>query len=131
MSEGPYVRAALFCEAFFVREDGTMVIDGLINGRTYDPNDGRDGDPFVEHLKAFVSFSAGDYRGISRLEIQPPPEVEGDAYGANVTFADSGSGPWYLFEFGATFPGPGLYWFDIYLDGESITRIPFGIAPRA
>jgi len=129
---GPFLQAALFCDKILTEQDGTLsairIIDRVF--QTYRGPETIEGMPSVKiNISVLVSLKSGDFKGKKELKITPkspsglimpgfsgPILFEGDERGVNV-----------MLMYGFDTKEEGLYWFDVELDGELITRMPLRI----
>lgn len=125
-NDGPHLNTAMICERILNEQDGVVSAIRIIDRVTFgaDP-DGNLLNPQYP-VTLFIGFRAGSARGRHSLSLQvekpsgeqiplltAPMHFEGEERGANVFFAMP-------FE-----PDQeGLYWFDVILGEERVTRIP-------
>ena len=123
---GPYVGAALFCEKLLAEQDGVVSAVRIID-RVFFVT-GEDGRPLQPQspLTLLVTMKSGAARGSYSLEVRQekpsgeelsvvtaPVLLEGEDRGANLVLN-------LIFEPDQA----GLYWFDVYFEGELKTRVP-------
>ncbi len=128
---GPYLQVACLCEKILDEKDGVKSAIRIIDRVTHQvagPSPPEEMEPFDYNIFLLVKLKSGAARGPMELTIRldkpsgesPPPIVNdlnfegeddrGIDIAANMTIR---------------FDQPGLYWFDIRLGGERLTRIPF------
>jgi len=131
-TSGPFLQAALFCDKVLQEQDGTLsairIIDRVL--QTYQGPEITEGMPSVKiNISVLVALKSGDFRGKKELKITPkspsglimpgfsgPLLFEGDERGVNVIL---------MYSFDTK--EEGLYWFDVQLDDELLTRMPLRI----
>jgi len=128
-ASGPFLAAALLCENILEEKDGVLsairIVDRIIHGAR-GPNPPEDMPPVPVNLRALISLKSGAARGRFAVGIvlekpsgqrEPAVEIpvllEGEDRGANLNIA---------LAFQAELEG--LYWFEVQLDGQPITRMP-------
>jgi hypothetical protein len=130
ITSGPYLSAAFLCEKVLREADGVFsfirVVDKwTVTGTTQTML------PTVIQANLVVLLKSGIHRGSSQITITPttPSGVLMPAIEVPLIFEgddDHGSG----FNAPIGFPAQesGLYWFDVSLDGQAITKIPLRVA---
>jgi hypothetical protein len=132
---GPYLAAACLCERVLEEKDGVLsairMVDRIMVQGVVPPGVEAPPMPAIPiQLTALISFKNGAARGSARLTLQPrspsdfklpgpsfPILFEGDEdRGVNIRF---------LVQFQAQ--EEGLYWFDVLLDEELLTRMPLRV----
>ena len=129
---GPYLAAAFLCETVLQERDGILsairIVDRII-ATASGPSAPQQMPPVAVNLTALIIFRSGDAKGSFTVKIQPvspsgfrTPEValpiflEGDDRGANLVS---------IIAFQAR--EEGLYWFDVSLNKDLITRMPLRV----
>jgi hypothetical protein len=132
-SGGPYLCGAFICEKVLQEKDGVLSAIRIVD-RIYHRAVGRDAPenmpPVTLDLKMLLIFKSGKARGRYDVEVRPilpsqrvlqavslPMHLEGDD--------DRGANLIVNLAFQAT--EEGLYWFEVLVNGESITRVPLRI----
>jgi hypothetical protein len=125
---GPFLIAALFCEKVLHEKDGVLslirVVDRFTHTNTPDKMPA-----FPIQISILLGLRSGDIKGKQEVVINPitpsgktlpktslPVLFEGADQGANLNIT-------YAF----VAEEEGLYWFDIILNGNSITKMPLRI----
>ena len=132
-NQGPYLSAAFFCERVLTERDGVASAIRIVDrvNRTVimpDPPDVME--PFDYQLFLFVSFKAGKARGPMPLEIrmEKPSGTSPRPSRQTVNFeGDDERGVNVIAEMTMRLDVAGLYWFDVQLDGQRVTRIPLRV----
>jgi hypothetical protein len=126
---GPYLAAAVLCEKVLEDKDGVLSAIRMVD-RFVITAQGvgapQNMPPVPVNLSALIVFKSGDAKGSYSVKIRPvapsgrfAPEIslpiflEGDERGANL-----------LVNLGFQAVEEGLYWFDILLNEELVTRMP-------
>ncbi len=131
-NSGPYLAAALICEKVLQEKDGTISIIRMVDRVTLTAPAALSPEqlPLVPiNLYAFISLKSGSAKGRSTIKwrIEPPSGIalpeqllpvlfEGEDRGVNLTLA-----------LNLVVDQEGLYWFDVFLEDQLLTRIPLRI----
>ena len=87
-------------------------------------------EPFKYQITLYVSFKAGSARGPMMLEVrlQKPSGESPSPFSQELNFeGDDERGVNVVGQLNMEFETAGLYWFDVYLGGHRVTRIPFRV----
>lgn len=130
---GPYLSAAFFCEKVLVEQDNVKSVVRIIDRVTHTvlaPSPPQELTPFPYNMTLFMRFKSGRARGTYTLEVQPT-KPSGEAMPANrntILFeGEDDRGVDTIINTMITFDQVGIYWFNISLNDERITRIPFRV----
>jgi hypothetical protein len=139
---GPYLNAAVLCERAIQETDGVLTIVRAVDKVVAQPRPGA-GDtaahattmrPFPLSLSLVVLMKAGQARGDYTLAIRPqdPTGSQLPVLETPLSFAgtDDGQGVNVVINLNLGIQHEGLYWFDVLLTGELITRLPLRIEYR-
>jgi hypothetical protein len=125
----PYVSLACLCENIIVDATGRRSLINVLDTITITPVPGATGQPVAE-FQVVVGVKSGDVVGSSALSVSlrtPSTTVKG------------GPGPWRVHLMGGVHGAVlnlaiqlqvgeyGLYWFDVFWEGELLTSIPLAI----
>jgi hypothetical protein len=135
---GPYINAAVLCERVIQETDGVLTIIRAVDKVTAQPILGPDDtaapgimQPFPLSLSLIVLMKAGQARGDYTLSIRPEDPTGGQlpALETPVSFTgtDDGQGASVVINLNLGVQHEGLYWIDVLLSGELITRVPLRI----
>ena len=129
---GPYLQMSVFCEKVLQERDGVISVVRVIDrvNRTAAGPDAPDAMPSFDYqLTAVITLKAGRARGGVQVEIEPElpsglrqpraamtAQMEGNERGQNL-----------IMNLQMKFEEPGVYWFNVYVDGRLITRMPFTV----
>jgi hypothetical protein len=128
MAVKPYVTAALFCDKVLVESDSTVSIIRIADRITYaDP-----GPLLPEHVQPvgevtmFVSLKSGEAVGNFTIVIRgtQPTGDSTDSPPIAITLSGGDHGQNIVMPVRIVLKNPGLHWFDVIFDGETLTRIP-------
>ena len=129
--DGPFLAMAVFCERVLEEKTGVLslirVIDRLqIEGA---PMPSQEAPPLPASLTAVVSFKAGSARGSHNLAIRPesPAGLHLPEASLTVLFEGEDRGVNAIVGISVPIQQEGLYWFDVLLDGQRVTRMPLRI----
>jgi len=129
---GPYIQAACFCEIALQDKESVLslirIIDTL-NTNAAGPNPPEDMPPVTHMLKLVLMLKSGMARGRYNLKLVPqlPDGSTKDAKIMTVHFEGDEKGHNVIMNMAFTFEVEGLYWFNIYLDDDKLTAIPFRV----
>jgi hypothetical protein len=134
----PFVQVACLCDTVIVGSDQVATLVRIIDTFSVDlRNPLPDGTKAMVALTIFISVKSGDVSGKHRLglRLRRPSktpqetnwldvELNGGVHGANINLAVN-----------LVDPTEGLYWFDVFWNGEAeqdlLTAIPFFIRPES
>ena len=132
-SQGPYLAAAFLCEKVLMEADGVAsairIVD-RVNHTVAGPEPPVEMEPFNYQIMLFLSFKSGSARGPMALEIrmERPSGESPNPSRVTINFeGDDERGVNRVTTMNLTLSMPGLYWFDVSLDGHRITRVPFRV----
>lgn len=132
-SQGPFLSAAFLCEKVLREADGVTsairIVD-RINRGTIGPELKRDMDPFEYNLFLYLSLKSGSARGTMELVIrlEDPSATSKPVHTQTINFeGDDERGANIIADLRLRLSLQGLHWFDIFLDGVRITRIPLRV----
>lgn len=132
---GPFVAAALFCEKLLQDKDGVLSIIRAVDVLTvHKPSEltlGPDGKPTVPVTKLWlvIMFKSGDATGEHTIKVDavfPSGKIEPGAEN-RVNLLGGGNGATLHGEVPVDVSEEGLYWYDVFFDGERATRMPLQI----
>ena len=128
--QGPYLQMAVICERVLREQDGVLSVIRIIDRLTHTIVGTEMPDPLppVSYTVWFaLAFKSGSARGRQTLKIeQEQPSglrslllehslmLEGEDRGAN-----------FVAQVQAKFEHEGVYWFDVFLNDQFVTRMPF------
>jgi hypothetical protein len=127
---GPYVALAIFCENALQEADGVLSAVRIVDTFTVsDPASLPAGVRPLLPLTALVGFRSGNAKGNRKLRLvgNAPSGHKSNGFEQPVTFEDEGSGVNFKVNLTLEVQGEGLYWFDVMLDDEFMTRMPLRI----
>jgi hypothetical protein len=126
---GRYISVAVFCEKVLREGDGGLSLIRIFD-RYSVPAPSPQTPPANIPLNVVVLLRSGMFRGPATLKIRPvsPSEQQLSTLEFPVNFeGDNERGAAIILNMGFAPPEQGLYWFDIILDDELITRIPLRV----
>ncbi len=132
---GPYIAVAVFCEKVLREQDGVLSAIRIVDRIIQTAIGGGPQDevlPVTVNLTAFVALKSGSARGTHEVTVRPEKPsgmrlpvvrisalLEGEERGTNIVMP---------MQFVAD--EEGLYWFDIVIDEQLLTRIPLRVVIR-
>lgn len=129
---GPYVQAAFFCQNVIQETNGLLsivqIIDGITNFVVGPKPDGAS-PPFQFQAKLVILLKSGPLRGEREIRVvQEAPDGTPQAIASiRVPFGGDDEGVNYISNFTGTYHVEGLYWYNIYVEDELATAIPFSV----
>ncbi len=124
-----YLQIAVFCEKVLHEADGVISLIRVVDRFTVHGTTPEMGN-HVLHFTIVILFKAGFLRGKQKLHIRPisPQKAELPAMEIPTLFEgdeDRGSGTIAQMDFVVN--EEGLYWFDVHLNDELVTRMPLRV----
>lgn len=131
-SGGPYLAAALFCDKALEEKDGTLSAIRMVNRITHTisgPDAPEAMPPITINLYAILSFKSGAARGKYTLKLIPnaPSRKQMPEFSAPVLLEGDDRGVNIVLNLDIQVEEEGLYWFDVILNEQLITRMPLRI----
>jgi hypothetical protein len=129
---GPYLTAAMFCERVLHERDGVLtairIIDRIMQTAT-GPEPPDEMPPVPLQLTALIAFKSGEARGSMNLALTPedPSGRRLGTFTQGVLFEGEDRGVNLVMAVNFVAELAGLYWFDLALDHEPVTRIPLRV----
>ncbi len=132
---GPYVQTAAFCDQVIEGKDGVLSLIRVVDRLFSDPGAGvGEGSPPPVHLlTAVVMLKSGSARGGHMLRIRPEapsglklPEIQ-----LSVLFEGEDRGVNVMVPLALPTGDAGLYWFDILVGDQLLTRMPLRVVHQA
>ena len=131
--QGPFLSAAILCEKVLIEQDGVASAIRIVDRVTQQVSSPQPPDPmepFEHELTLYLTFKSGAARGPINLEIRlqkPSGESPAPMFQTLNFEGDDERGVNVINKFQIRIEMPGLYWFDVYLEGHRITRIPLRV----
>ena len=130
---GPFLQCAVLCEQVLIEADGVKsairIID-RVNHTVVGPTPPAEMAPFSYTLKMLLKFKSGEARGSHQLRLvmeKPSGETAPPQLQTVLFEGDDDRGVDLNIAFAITFDMPGLYWFDVQIDNDRVTRVPLRI----
>ena len=131
-SSGPYLVAALLCEKVLQEKDETISVIRMIDRITLTVN--ALGSPetipsTIINLSALISLKPGSARGkgIVILRVETPSGLKLPDQLLPVLFEGDDRGVNLIVAFNMVIDQEGVYWFDVLLEEQLLTRVPLRI----
>lgn len=129
---GPYLKAALICQTVIEGKDGVLSIIRVVDRLTVmaaghgAPQDMPAND---QPLVIVLMFVSGRARGSLDLQllVEPPDGQPKPVWAGNQLFEGEDRGANVVVQLNYKFEKEGLYWFNVQLDDELVTRIPYRV----
>lgn len=129
---GPYVQAACFCNMVIEDKTGALslirIIDMLTHTQT-GPNPPEEMPPVPYEGTLVLMLKSGRAMGRHNLKIVPelPSGETQDSIVTSVHFEGDEKGQNVISNLRYVFTQEGLHWFNVYLDDDKLTAIPFRV----
>jgi hypothetical protein len=131
-SSGPYLVAALLCEKVLQEKDETISVIRMIDRITLTVS--TLGSPetipsTIINLSALISLKSGSARGkgIVKLRVETPSGLKLPDQLLPVLFEGDDRGVNLIVAFNMVIDQEGVYWFDVLLEEQLLTRVPLRI----
>jgi hypothetical protein len=124
-----YLHVATFCEKILREADGVSTIVRLIDRFNVQGTED-EMQPIVLPFMIYISFKSGFMRGKQKISLRPksPKGEDLPAMDFPVLFeGDDDRGPAIGFQVNWPAQEEGLFWWDLYLNDELITRMPLRV----
>ena len=132
---GPYVQVATFCERVLEEKDGVLslirVVDRITNTAT-SPGTPQTMQPFQHQLILVLALKTGQAQGGHNLRIvrELPSGIREESKAASFRIHFEGGpdrGQNLVLQMQIAFEQEGLYWFDVFLEEQLLTRLPLRV----
>jgi hypothetical protein len=133
--DGPFMTAAMFCEHILEDKDGTLsairIVDRVTQTAT-GPGAPKDMPPMAIKLWMLITLRSGAARGRRTVSIRPesPSGQQSPAIELPVLFEGEDRGQNFRTQIGFVAEHEGLYWFDVLLEDDLLTRVPLRVVYR-
>jgi len=131
-ANGPYLKAAVLCESVIEDKQGVLslirVVDRVIS-TAVGPGAPSAMPKFNHRLMAVVMLTSGEFTGTAEisLTLQDPAGIRRALGTSGVLFEGNDRGVNLVAEMNMTIETEGLYWLEVHLGNELLTRIPMRI----
>ena len=132
--QGPYLEVAAFCERVLHEQDGVLSLIRVIDRVTHTvvgPDAPLEMEPFDYQMVLVLKLKAGEARGRHEVKIErelPSGLRETETAPSWTVHLEGGNrGADLVMNVAMRFEVEGLYWFNVYFDGELLTRMPFEV----
>jgi len=123
---GPYVTAAMICERVLTEQDGALSAIRIID-RVFFITDS-DGTPLQpqQPITFVLMFKSGSARGTVNVQLraEKPSGEQAPVAEANLLMEGEDRGANLVLSAGFEPDQQGLYWYDVLVEGEVVTRMP-------
>jgi hypothetical protein len=133
--DGPYIQVAAFCERALEEKDGVLSLIRVVDRVTHTiagPGASAEMQPFPYQMTLVLSLKTGHARGGYNLRIvrEVPSGIREEAQAPSFRIHFEGEGDRghnLIVRMALTFEQEGLYWFDVFLEDQLLTRMPFRV----
>jgi hypothetical protein len=124
----PYVHVAAFCQTVLQEANGGLSLIRIVD-RQLVVGESKEMQPSTVNLTLVVVLKAGNMQGSATLTIQPskPDGSMMPAMNVPVLFEGNERGVGLVTPIGLVVNEMGLFWFEVQVDGVTLTRIPLRI----
>jgi hypothetical protein len=128
--QGPYLSIAVICERVLREQDGVLSLIRVIDRLTHTIVGRELPDPLppVSHMMWFVlALKSGSARGRQTLKIvqEQPSGLRKDLLEHSLMLEGEDRGTNFVAQAQMRFDEEGVYWFDVFLNDQFMTRMPF------
>jgi hypothetical protein len=124
-----HLHVATFCERVLHEADGVNSIIRMVD-RFMVQGESEEMSPVILQFMVYISFKSGFMRGKQKIKLQPvsPNGTEFPSMDFPVLFeGDDDRGPAFGFQVNWPIAEEGLFWWDLYLNEELVTRMPLRV----
>lgn len=135
--DGPYLMAALICEKVLQEPDGITTLVRVVDRVQVAATSTLPGVALPENmppiavntLTLFIGFKSGAARGTHKVgvRLEKPDGLKILTQEVDMLFEGEDRGVNLKMPLNLVLDMPGLYWFEVLLDGEFVTRVPLRI----
>jgi hypothetical protein len=131
-TNGPYLKAAVLCESVIEDKQGVLslirVVDRVIAGAS-GPGAPAAMPKFNHRLMAVVMMTSGEFNGTAEISLtmQNPAGIRQPIGTTGVLFEGQDRGANIVAELNMSLEIEGLYWIEVHLGEELLTRVPMRV----
>lgn len=132
LTNGPYLKAAVLCESVIEDKQGVLslirVVDRVIS-TAIGPAAPTTMPPINHRLMAVVMMTSGEFTGSAEvsLVLQDPAGIRQPLGTTGVLFEGNDRGANIVAEMVMTLQTEGLYWLEVHLNQDLLTRVPMRV----
>ena len=133
-SQGPWLSFAVLCEKWIEDKNGRISLINIVDQVNFSPQPGQ-GDATQPvaipiRLVAAIGFKGGVLRGANdvKLQITKPNGEPGPSMTISVLFQGEERGTNILSDLNLVLADEGLYWVEVYIQDQFMSRIPLRLA---
>jgi len=131
-ANGPYLNAALLCEKVLQEKDGSISVIRMVDRFTVTVPASTSPEslpPLPLNLTIFLAFKSGSAKGrnTAKLRIEQPSGIKLPEQLLPILFEGEDRGVNLILALNMVVDQEGVYWFEIFLEDELLTRIPLRI----
>jgi hypothetical protein len=130
---GPFLQMAVFCEKVLQEKDGVMsairIVDKfIIDMPSEDTETPQTIIPKID-INIMIALKSGDFKGKKHLKIKPisPSGQELPGFTGPILLEGGDHGAFVVVRYLFAGDQEGIYWFEVELDGEILTKMPMHI----
>jgi hypothetical protein len=129
---GPHLSVAVLCEKVLQEITGTISVIRIIDRVTVSAQGARAPETmpaFPIRLTALLLFRSGEAKGSYTVALQPvaPSGIRPQGVSAQMLLEGEDRGAQLIFDINFNATEEGVYWFDVSVNSELITRIPLRV----
>ena len=129
--QGPYVAMAIICEAALLDQDQRITCVRIMDAiHLTIPEDRPAPFPVTFQGNAVISFKSGQFVGSKTLKVElrdPLNNLGKEPKEFPLEFQGNEHGPNLILKLDVAIAEEGLYYFNLFLDGELVTRMPLRV----
>ena len=128
----PLLKAALICETVIPRNDGVLSLINIVDRRTMTASGTAvppEMPPQEWEFNLVLLFNSGAYVGKAAIAIavQGPDGLRKPVHSAEHYFEGEDRGANLILQMKFAFKTEGLYWFEVYVNDQPMTRVPLRV----
>ena len=133
-SQGPWVSFAVLCEKTIEDKLGRLTLINIVDQVNFTPPQGQDSvdQPLAVPIKlvAAIGFKSGVLKGPNEIKLQfmKPSGERGPSMQVSALFQGDERGTNLITEMNLVLNEEGLYWVEVYVQEQFMTRIPLRLA---
>lgn len=129
---GPFVAAALICERVLQEKDNVLSLIRVIDQLTHTivgPSMPDELPKVSYNLTFFLAFKSGRARGRQDVSLimEDPSGIRNRVMSQSIQLEGENRGANLVIQSNITFNAEGIYWFDVLLEEQLVTRMPFKV----
>ena len=132
LEQGPYLKTAVFCESVIEGKDGVLSLIRIIDRMTATAAGSEapaDMPVIRRQMTAVLMLVSGRATGREdvKLEVEEPSGARRQLWSGTAHMEGADRGQNLILQFETELKAEGLYWFDVFIGEQLLTRMPFRV----